>query len=328
MSLSFGLELELLLGTRKKSSAHSSWKSLAKDLSKRLFKAGIPNHFNDTNDTSQANYHEWSIVQEVTIPSQPGKNLWGIELVSPIYTPSTFWATDLATIFSVLHSSYLVLPSPHCSTHIHISSCSSSPYGQGSPGLFTPDQITSLAKSALFFESALDQLVPPERRNNPYWCQSNRGNPFLAGRPLSQCLALVEDNAMGTMREVVEKMNLFPADSAYGKAHGRKEDFVRGKVYKWDFTGMLPPGEGGSGRGTIEFRQAPGSLTSENAEGWITLALAFVAGAVSMNVNHLGVDADDQGATMDDLWDLFAGGAEVLGWQSLGEVERLFAKVG
>jgi hypothetical protein len=69
----FGVELELLLASRKKT--HSNWKSLAKDLSKRLQKAGIPNHINETNDTSPDNYREWSIVQEVTIPSQPAKNL-------------------------------------------------------------------------------------------------------------------------------------------------------------------------------------------------------------------------------------------------------------
>ena len=72
-SFQFGVELEFLLGSRKK--VHHNWKSLAKDLSKRLQKAGISNHVNDGNDKSWENYREWSIVQEVTIPSQPAKNL-------------------------------------------------------------------------------------------------------------------------------------------------------------------------------------------------------------------------------------------------------------
>lgn len=72
-SFQFGVEIELLMGSRKK--AHASWKSLAKDLSKRLEKAGISNHVNDGNDKSRDNYREWSIVQEVTIPSQPAKSL-------------------------------------------------------------------------------------------------------------------------------------------------------------------------------------------------------------------------------------------------------------
>lgn len=72
-SFQFGIEVELLLGCRKKT--YQSWKLLAKDVSKRLLKAGIANHINETNDKSRENYREWSIVQEVTIPSQPGKNL-------------------------------------------------------------------------------------------------------------------------------------------------------------------------------------------------------------------------------------------------------------
>lgn len=72
-SFQFGVEIELLMGGRKK--AYSNWKSLAKDVSKRLQKAGISNHVNDGNDKSRENYSEWSIVQEVTIPSQPAKNL-------------------------------------------------------------------------------------------------------------------------------------------------------------------------------------------------------------------------------------------------------------
>lgn len=72
-SLQFGVEIELLLGSRKR--AHSSWKGMAKDLSKRLAMAGISNHVNEGNDKSQEQYAQWSIVQEVTIPSQPAKGL-------------------------------------------------------------------------------------------------------------------------------------------------------------------------------------------------------------------------------------------------------------
>jgi len=72
-SYQFGVEIELLLGGRKKS--HPSWTALAKDLSKRLAKAGISNHINDGNSKTRENYSEWSIVQEVTIPNQPAKNI-------------------------------------------------------------------------------------------------------------------------------------------------------------------------------------------------------------------------------------------------------------
>lgn len=71
-SLQFGIEIELLLGGRKK--AFSSWKSLASDLSKRLSLAGIANHVHD-DAKALDNYQEWAIVREVTVPNQPAKGL-------------------------------------------------------------------------------------------------------------------------------------------------------------------------------------------------------------------------------------------------------------
>ncbi|KAM7194467.1 putative amidoligase enzyme domain containing protein [Naviculisporaceae sp. PSN 640] len=380
-SYQFGVEIELLLGSRKKS--HPNWKSLARDLSKRLAKAGIANHVNEGNDKSRENYREWSLAQEITIPSQPAKNLWGIELVSPIYPIYSYWAADLDKIFSVLHSSsFQIVPSPNCSTHVHISS---------TPLPLSAQELAALARSVLYYEPALDLLVPTNRRGSvAYWCQSNRANPTLrqvdAGG-LGSCLGLLDeivaagpsissiqeayqygddDTSPGgssssfssssstaatsiseeefqtqavqarMTRNIVAAMNLFPANSAYGRSHGKKKDFMRGKVYKWDFTGMLPSSygtgdNGGAGRGTVEFRQPPGSLSAEDAAGWITLAVAFVAGAMAVgpHLGHGTGGADEiQGGSPEELWGLLAAGSEALGWESLGAVEGLFARMG
>ncbi|KAB5559575.1 putative amidoligase enzyme-domain-containing protein [Coniochaeta sp. 2T2.1] len=334
-SFQFGVEIELLLGSRKKQ--HVNWKSLAKDLSKRLQKAGIANHVNESNDKSPDNYREWSIVQEVTIPSQPAKSLCispplpplplahccpvmltitavGLELVSPIYPVYSYWGADLQTIFSVLHTHYTLHPSDHCSTHVHIS---------GTPSPFSPLELASLSKAILYHESSLDMAFPPARRSAAYWCQSNRTNPALAPFPLSACLSAL-DSAAGTptdLRPVVELMNLFPASSAYGRSHAKKRDFIRGKVYKWDLTGVLSPE-----RGDVEFRQAPGSLSAEQAAGWITLAVAFVAGAAGgrgMGLGGHGV-VDEDGGSGEELWALLQAGAAAVGWEGLGGAETLF----
>ncbi|KAK3374554.1 putative amidoligase enzyme-domain-containing protein [Podospora didyma] len=319
-SFQFGVEIELLLGSRKK--VHPNWKSLAKDLSKRLAKAGIPNHVNDNNDKSPDNYREWSITQEITIPSQPAKNLWGLELVSPIYPVYSYWASDLSTIFTVLHNSFNLSPSPHCSTHVHIS---------GTPTPLSASELAALAKATLYYEPALDLLVPASRRGSAaYWCQSNLSNPTLAGLTLDEALATLDDTCSGPTddggRAVVERMNLFPANSAYGRAHGKHKDFVRGKVYKWDFTGMLPVPQNGP-RGTVEYRQAPGSLGADEAATWVTLAVAFVVGAMAVGPS-LGGEGVGLGASPEELWALLAAGAETLGWESLGAVEDLFARRG
>ncbi|KAK5655776.1 hypothetical protein OQA88_5314 [Cercophora sp. LCS_1] len=305
-TLQFGLEIELLLGSRKKT--YPNWKTLAKDVSKRLLKAGIPNHINDTNDKSPANYTEWSIAPEITIPNQPAKNLWGIELVSPVYHAHSYWASTISTIFSVLAQNFAIHHCPHTSTHIHVS---------GAPSPLSPEGLASLAKAALYYESALDALMPAGRRDSvAYWCQSNRASRAIINTGLLDSLAVL-DTAQST-REVVETMNLFPCASAYGKANGKKKDFVRGKVYKWDFTGMI--GE----RGTVEYRQPAGSLSAEDAAGWVTLALAFVAGAVEVG-ETLG-NGRGEGASLDELWAMLVVGAEALGWEGLGAVEGLFER--
>lgn len=126
-------------------------------------------------------------------------------------------------------------------------------------------------------------------------------------------------------------MNLFPADSAYGRANGRREDFVRGKVYKWDLTGLLgvtagqvarekpgfgiPSGTGGGNvRGTIEFRQPPGSLTANEAVGGIEVAVSFVAGALMVgSIVERGREVLDAGGPREELWALLASGAKMLG---------------
>lgn len=87
---------------------------------------------------------------------------------------------------------------------------------------------------------------------------------------------------------------------------------------------MLPRGKGdsASGRGTVEFRQAPGSMSAEEAKGWVTLALTFVAG-----VTVSGFTALDgmEGACLEELWETLKTGADILGWEGLGAVETIFA---
>ncbi|KAG8156383.1 hypothetical protein KVR01_013724 [Diaporthe batatas] len=335
-SLQFGIEIELLLGGRKK--AHSSWKSLANDLSKRLTAVGIANHVNDGGDKSIEHYREYSLVREVTIPNQLGKGLWGIELVSPVYPATWSWAVDMELIFSTIRRYFILVPSPHCSTHIHVSA---------TPLPLSPIELSALAKAALYFEPAVDQLVPADRRaSNAYWCQSNRASVALRSMSLQECLVTVDaawdlpatssntelfDRSLA--RALVGSMNLFPASSTYGRAHGKKHDFVRGKVYKWDFSRMLPrPSSSSKGSATgptpetVEFRQPPGSCSAEDAKGWITLVLALVAGATKTTSWAPLSVTGMQGGSIGELWALVVTGASVLGWDGVGDAAVIFSR--
>lgn len=269
-------------------------------------------------------------------------------------------------IFSTLEHSFVIAPSDNCSTHIHVSA---------TPLPLNSSELSSLAKAALYFETALDQLVPAERRGSTaYWCQSNRASIALKGLRLGGCLSMIDaaaymtppstasssfsssssrgssngslDAELGSSSEqtatraVVETMNLFPTASAYGKAHGKKHDFIRGKVYKWDFTGMLPQSSSLSlssrdgtitpARGTVEFRQPPGSRSAEDAKGWVSLVLGLVAGVTATSSawsssSSLGADGEVWGGSVEELWEVVVSGASLLGWEEVGTADGIFA---
>lgn len=65
----FGIEIELLLASKKHKAR--TFQALAEEVSKRLSKAGIPNHITESNDKSPGKYRKWSIVQEISIESTP-----------------------------------------------------------------------------------------------------------------------------------------------------------------------------------------------------------------------------------------------------------------
>lgn len=67
-ALYFGVELELLVSSRGKT--HKTWHALATEVSAALTRAGVANHVSETG--AFEDYTEWSIVQEVTIPSGKG----------------------------------------------------------------------------------------------------------------------------------------------------------------------------------------------------------------------------------------------------------------
>jgi len=269
-------------------------------------------------------------------------HLGGIELVSPVYAAAGYWASDLEVIFTAVQAAYTVIPSPHCSTHVHVS---------GALEPLSASELAALSKAVLYFEPAMDELVPATRRgSSTYWCQSNRANPALSGYGLDDAFALLDHAAASAgkgVRPVVETMNLVPAGCAYGRAHGKKHDFVRGKVYKWDLSHMLgPKSGGGDGLGTIEFRQPPGSVSADEAVGWITLALAFVAGSVggvldtspgssvvgrfgsNSGSSDGGSDGEVEGGSLGDLWNFLVTGAHSLGWEDLTCLEEVLGRQG
>ena len=128
--------------------------------------------------------------------------------MSPILSPSPpggdpdqHWTVALQAIFAVLAQHFVLAPTAHAGTHVHVS-CE--PAGAGLGGSATA--LAAVAKAALYFEPALDALMPASRsRDAPYWCQSNRASVALRGAAaaaetaddLSACFALLDECCVG-----------------------------------------------------------------------------------------------------------------------------------
>jgi hypothetical protein len=273
---------------------------------------------------------------------------YGVELVSPVYTTSSIFSVhdDLHKIFATLHGSkhYTLLTTPRSSSHVHISRTTNP---------FSPTELAGVAKATLYFEQALNQLMPPARRDpESYWAKSNRSrnNPSLAGLSLAECLAKIDTAATAiqgqgpgstSLRPIVEVMNLYSKNTNFARARGRRADFIRGKTYRWNLAGLLAaagewaPGEDmdcGGGLGTIEFRQPPGSLTAEEAMSWAALAVTFVAAAVTYGPELQGGDDTvmywEEGGSLEQLWEFVKAGSLVLGWDDVESLRVLFQGAG
>ncbi|TLS20921.1 uncharacterized protein PpBr36_10866 [Pyricularia pennisetigena] len=296
---SFGVEIELLLGSKKK---HSSWKSLATQVSERLNRAGLDIFVNDHKDKSARVYQTWSISPEITIKEDAAKGNYGIELVSPKYSLYSEWVDDLDTIFSVLGSSFVVVASPTCGTHIHVST---------EPAM-EPREVATLAKLMLSTEPALDALMPAGRRaSTRHWCQSNRAGSALLGSRLTleQCLRVVDSAARdGGVAGVVAALNTHGPEPGSGFARATRgcRSRLSGQRFKWNLAGLV--GEGVGAR-TVEFRQPPGSVTADGVRGWVELTLGFVEGGLRRSESGCEVEA---WYTVQELWDLIQDGVAAL----------------
>ncbi|EHA48169.1 hypothetical protein MGG_10956 [Pyricularia oryzae 70-15] len=295
----FGVEIELLLGSKKK---HSSWKGLATQVSKRLNRAGLDVFVNDQKDKSARVYQTWSISPEITIKEDAAKGHYGIELVSPKYNLYSKWIDDLDTIFAVLGSSFVVVASPSCGTHIHIST---------EPAM-EAQEVCTLAKMILSTEPAFDALMPVARRASArHWCQSNRaGSAFLGSKlTLEQCFQVVDLAARdGGVAGVVAALNTHSPEAGSGFARATRGRLARlsGQRFKWNLAGLVNEGVGTR---TMEFRQPPGSVTADGVRGWVELTLGFVEGGLRRSESGCQLEA---WYTVDDLWDLVQDGVAAL----------------
>jgi hypothetical protein len=187
-----------------------------------------------------------------------------MELVSPIldFQNPRIWHWHMDTVWYVLSTKFQTSSTHQCSTHIHISP---------SEGSWTLAQVKRVAKAVLYYERSIDTLLPPERRQT-IWAQSNRHNHITKDQSMATLFSWID--GASTIPYIALIMCAFSKDSEYGQGVGKTADFPH-YTFRWNFK----PLTGGS-KGTIEFRQPPGSSSAANTKLWVTFAASFIQGAV------------------------------------------------
>ncbi|KAF2749892.1 hypothetical protein M011DRAFT_456630 [Sporormia fimetaria CBS 119925] len=302
--LRFGAELEVVTGSKK--NKHKDWLPLAKELSAELTQNGVNNHVNSKHDRSAENYSEWSIVDEKSIQNNPTGNQWGMELVSPVldYQKMNLWPGQFDRVWSVLANSFSTSSTNQCSTHVHFSP-------RGAP--WTLSQIQSIAKSVLYYERAIDSIMPFERRTNA-WARSNRHNVLFLKEDMATLFHWID--SCTSLSQVAFYMCAFDKDSDYGRMDKATEHFPH-FVFRWNFTPLV---EGTTG--TIEFRQPPGSFKASDTKTWVNFGAAFINAAV----NHADKLAPTQKADLKGFKIFLERGAWLAGLRSPGYFDHLFAQ--
>ncbi|KAI3396843.1 hypothetical protein diail_11615 [Diaporthe ilicicola] len=116
---------------------------------------------------------------------------------------------------------------------------------------------------------------------------------------------------------VILHMCSMSENSPYGRQLRMKEPFISA-FFRWNFVGCK------SGKGTVEFRQPPGSDSKEDTLAWTTFAVSFLTAAVSAADK---ISPENGPTSLDELKEFIKIGAKLIG-ASRGHwalVEKLFA---
>lgn len=162
---------------------------------------------------------------------------------TPILTVEPGWRDNVLATWSYLKQHYHVSSNHECATHIHIS--------------LTPkydlEQVKRIAFAVIHFKTAIEVLVPEERRGNA-WAQSS----WLDGPALAQ-----KNRSRSQSIEEIERASDIPTILRLMQA-------TNDPNYAWNFLPLLTTKQ------TIEFRKLPPSETADEALSWAELALNFI----------------------------------------------------
>ncbi|KAL2192923.1 putative amidoligase enzyme-domain-containing protein [Corynascus similis CBS 632.67] len=304
--LRFGVEIELVV--KSKNHLHTTFQSLALEICRHLGKAKVPCHVARLSQKADAaeTYQDWTIIEDSTLPSNQAENLFGVELVSPIFylQQPQIWIPQIQETWRILQRQFEVHATKECSTHVHLSPANR---------LWTLREAKGIAKAAVFFERCVDALMPGHRRINPY-CMSNRWNPGYRDRSMPQIFSDI--SKAESSENLGERMCWCSKDSVHARQTLHEDDFVH-PHFRWNFTALTERTR------TIEFRQPPASRDASQTVTWVLLAASFAQWASERA--DLTLDPA-RTANLEDLHRCLMAGARVSGVldDMLGLLEGLF----
>lgn len=172
--------------------------------------------------------------------------LGGLELRTPILDIRPGWRDHVIAAWDYLEKFYTIRSDRSCATHVHISLEPS----------YTLDQLKRIASSIIHFETALEAVMPPARRNNG-WARSNwLSSPRLAAKNKSRKESIREIESVISRPSVIRLMQE-----------------LGNPCFAWNLWSL-------NDKSTIEFRKPPGSVTAAEALTWAELALNFIQAAI------------------------------------------------
>ncbi|KAJ6442646.1 hypothetical protein O9K51_03821 [Purpureocillium lavendulum] len=218
-------------------------------LAQAMGKEGIPAAVN------QPGYAMWKVVNEPKLNEIRG--FWKVEIVSKVLGSSQNWQSEVKRVFDALHRSFDIHLTKDCSMHVHVSP------GQGKS--FTVDQVRSIVKATAYYDKAITEYVPAERKNNP-WAVANFSSPRLNSNVKKAYDQVLRDGWGPVFRAIDSVVRVRVAT-----AHSLFND----RSLSWNFSRLADD------CGTVEFRRPPGVSNAASATEWAQFTLSFVRNAIA-----------------------------------------------
>ncbi|KAK1776924.1 putative amidoligase enzyme-domain-containing protein [Copromyces sp. CBS 386.78] len=253
---------ELTLQVRSRRANHRSSESLEDEILYSLINEGIKSQIL-SDHTDAPSYKVWTITSDHSIQSKPTEYKHAMKFVSPFFRFSSFstWIDHFESFMQVLNRDFETTSTHECSTSIHLA-----PLDLDHPKWSRSD-MRALSKSILYFESCLDAVMPLYRRTSVF-AKSNRNNRQMGNLTMAECFSYLD--SLSERKHIAIEMVRCDPNSSTGRALGQRSDFAH-SGYRWNFLNLVH----NKSRGTIEFRQPPGSTTPGEAITWINLAVCF-----------------------------------------------------